>query len=204
MSVRTSGSDSEQLSSSSAIPHRLYVGNIPMQVPPDRVQLDFRSYFSRYGAIVDISLHHNRSGEYYSFVELEDEETVCEIIADCHVIYGKELVISRAFACRKQLTKSSPNKNPAKLFVRGFREALGEQELRAYFSAFAPVLKVVLPTKKVLSADGTRFSINRKFAYVYFENALHAEAVKNGTHCLAGDKLIIESATSAKPSRLRS
>ena len=180
------------------LPFRLYVGEVSFAYDQVTINSLFRAHFARFGEVCDLSIHRNKFGCFYAFVQLDSEESIGEILDSSHIFFGTLLSVKRAIACRKDMFTGNNNTISSKIFVRGFPDYLGEEALRKYFSRFASVSKIMLPNKKIIHEDGSREVINRGFAYVVFDKIEDAEWVLSLPHRINGIPLVVEFAQNTK------
>ncbi|CAI9089835.1 OLC1v1024479C1 [Oldenlandia corymbosa var. corymbosa] len=155
----------------------------------------FVKYFGNYGEITDSVImkdRHTGRPRGFGFITYADPSVVDTVIAETHIINGKQVEIKRTIPKGAAEAKDFKTK---KIFVGGIPTAVTEDELNGFFSKFGKVVE-----HEIIRDHVTKRS--RGFGFIVFDNEqVVDDLLADGNMIdMAGTQVEIKKAEPKKPS----
>lgn len=159
-----------------AILNRIYVGSIQFDVSEAEIQ----AVFSAYGPIRSVNMMVdtvNKRHKGYGFVEYETPEAaaLAQVGMDSSQLAGRTIKVGRPSNFPTDLPPGVPRPVPSRIYVGNVHELIQEEELKAIFEAFGPLVHCNL-----VPNPSTRQ--HKSYAYVEFKEVSHAIAAVAALH----------------------
>ncbi|XP_065335056.1 heterogeneous nuclear ribonucleoprotein A3 homolog 2 isoform X3 [Cloeon dipterum] len=126
---------------------KLFIGGLDYKTTEESL----KSYFEQWGEIVDVVVMKDpktKRSRGFGFITYSDSSMVDEAQnARPHRVDGREVEPKRAVP-RQDINKPESGATVKKLFVGGLSDAIGEEELRDYFTQFGDITSAVVVTDK--------------------------------------------------------
>ncbi|GJV20636.1 heterogeneous nuclear ribonucleoprotein 1-like protein [Tanacetum coccineum] len=142
-----------------ASPGKIFIGGLAKDTTIDT----FVKYFGKYGELTDSVIMKDRQTgrpRGFGFITYADAAVVDTVIAETHIINGKQVEIKRTIPKGSGESKDFKTK---KVFVGGIPTSVTEEELKAFFSKFGKVVE-----HEIIRDHATKRS--RGFGFVVFDN----------------------------------
>lgn len=159
-----------------AILNRIYVGSIQFDVSEAEIQ----AVFSAYGPIRSVNMMVdtvNKRHKGYGFVEYETPEAaaLAQVGMDASQLAGRTIKVGRPSNFPTDLPPGVPRPVPSRIYVGNVHELIQEEELKAIFEAFGPLVHCnLVPNPSTRQHKG--------YAYVEFKEVSHAIAAVAALH----------------------
>ncbi|XP_071725994.1 heterogeneous nuclear ribonucleoprotein 1-like [Rutidosis leptorrhynchoides] len=176
-----------------ASPGKIFIGGLAKETTIDT----FVKYFGKYGEITDSVIMKDRlSGRPrgFGFITYADPSVVDTVIAETHVINGKQVEIKRTIPKGSGESKDFKTK---KIFVGGIPAIVTEDELKGFFSKYGKVVE-----HEIIRDHATQRS--RGFGFIVFDGEQTVdEILVNGNMIdMNGTQVEIKKAEPKKASNL--
>ncbi|CAA2971953.1 heterogeneous nuclear ribonucleo 1-like [Olea europaea subsp. europaea] len=142
-----------------ASPGKIFIGGLAKDTTLDT----FVKYFGKYGAITDSVIMKDRQTgrpRGFGFITYADPSVVDTVIAETHVINGKQVEIKRTIPKGAAESKDFKTK---KIFVGGIPTSVTEDEFKNFFSNYGKVVE-----HEIIRDHVTQRS--RGFGFIVFDN----------------------------------
>ncbi|XP_052178481.1 uncharacterized protein LOC127792144 [Diospyros lotus] len=174
-----------------ASPGKIFIGGLAKDATLDQ----FTKYFGRYGEITDSVImkdRHTGRPRGFGFITYADPSVVDTVIAETHVINGKQVEIKRTIPKGSSESKDFKTK---KVFVGGIPTSVTEDEFKGFFSKYGKVVE-----NEIIRDHATKRS--RGFGFIVFDNEEVVDnLLANGNMIdMAGTQVEVKKAEPKKPS----
>ncbi|XAR68244.1 hypothetical protein NMG60_11003313 [Bertholletia excelsa] len=174
-----------------ASPGKIFIGGLAKDATLDQ----FTKYFGKYGEITDSVImkdRHTGRPRGFGFITYADPSVVDTVIAETHVINGKQVEIKRTIPKGSAESKDFKTK---KIFVGGIPTSVNEDEFKDFFSKHGKVVE-----HEIIRDHVTKRS--RGFGFIVFDNEqVVDDLLANGNMIdMAGTQVEIKKAEPKKPS----
>ncbi|XP_057982520.1 uncharacterized protein LOC131167693 [Malania oleifera] len=174
-----------------ASPGKIFIGGLAK----DTTYTQFNKHFGKYGDIIDSVIMKDRYTQQprgFGFITYADPSVVDKVIADEHVINGKQVEIKRTIPKGSHPSKDFKTK---KIFVGGIPSTLSEDELKNFFSKYGKIVE-----HEIIRDHATNRS--RGFGFIIFDSEeVVDELLVNGNMIeMAGTQVEIKKAEPKKAS----
>ncbi|PSR96464.1 Nuclear polyadenylated RNA-binding protein like [Actinidia chinensis var. chinensis] len=174
-----------------ASPGKIFIGGLSKDATLDQ----FTKYFGKYGEITDSVIMKDRQTgrpRGFGFITYADPSVVDTVIAETHIINGKQVEIKRTIPKGSGDSKDFKTK---KIFVGGIPTSVNEDEFKNFFSKYGKVVE-----HEIIRDHVTRRS--RGFGFIVFDNEQVVDHILvNGNMIdMEGTKVEIKKAEPKKPS----
>jgi len=142
-----------------ASPGKIFIGGLSKEATLDQ----FTKYFGKYGEITDSVIMKDRQTgrpRGFGFITYADPSVVDTVIAETHVINGKQVEIKRTIPKGAAESKDFKTK---KIFVGGIPTSVTEDEFKNFFSKYGKVVE-----HEIIRDHVTKRS--RGFGFIVFDN----------------------------------
>ncbi|XP_057461935.1 uncharacterized protein LOC130752156 [Actinidia eriantha] len=142
-----------------ASPGKIFIGGLAKDATLDQ----FTKYFGKYGEITDSVIMKDRQTgrpRGFGFITYADPSVVDTVIAETHVINGKQVEIKRTIPKGAAESKDFKTK---KIFVGGIPTSVTEDEFKSFFSKYGKVVE-----HEIIRDHVTKRS--RGFGFIIFDN----------------------------------
>ncbi|PSS16069.1 Heterogeneous nuclear ribonucleoprotein like [Actinidia chinensis var. chinensis] len=142
-----------------ASPGKIFIGGLAKDATLDQ----FTKYFGKYGEITDSVIMKDRQTgrpRGFGFITYADPSVVDTVIAETHVINGKQVEIKRTIPKGAAESKDFKTK---KIFVGGIPTSVTEDEFKSFFSKYGKVME-----HEIIRDHVTKRS--RGFGFIIFDN----------------------------------
>nr|XP_043628061.1 heterogeneous nuclear ribonucleoprotein 1-like [Erigeron canadensis] len=142
-----------------ASPGKIFIGGLAKDTTID----EFVKYFGKYGELTDSVIMKDRQTgrpRGFGFITFADPVVVDTVIAETHVINGKQVEIKRTIPKGSGESKDFKTK---KVFVGGIPTAVTEEELKGFFSKYGKVVE-----HEIIRDHASKRS--RGFGFVVFDS----------------------------------
>ncbi|XP_059662857.1 heterogeneous nuclear ribonucleoprotein 1-like isoform X2 [Cornus florida] len=175
-----------------ASPGKIFIGGLAKDTTLDT----FVRYFGKYGEITDSVVmkdRHTGRPRGFGFITYAEPSVVDTVIAETHVINGKQVEIKRTIPKGSAESKDFKTK---KIFVGGIPTSVTEDELKSFFSKYGKVVE-----HEIIRDHAT--SRSRGFGFIVFDSEQEVDnMVANGNMIdMAGTQVEIKKAEPKKPSK---
>ncbi|KAL6508938.1 hypothetical protein OROMI_015001 [Orobanche minor] len=174
-----------------ASPGKIFIGGLAKDTTLDT----FVKYFGKYGEITDSVIMKDRQTgrpRGFGFITYADPSVVDTVIAETHVINGKQVEIKRTIPKGSGDSKDFKTK---KVFVGGIPTSVTEDEVKSFFSKYGKVVE-----HEIIRDHVTKRS--RGFGFIVFDNEQVVDSLLAGGKMIdmAGTQVEIKKAEPKKPS----
>ncbi|KAL3519948.1 hypothetical protein ACH5RR_018097 [Cinchona calisaya] len=174
-----------------ASPGKIFIGGLAKDTTLDQ----FVEYFGKYGEITDSVImkdRHTGRPRGFGFITYADPVVVDTVIAETHIINGKQVEIKRTIPKGSAESKDFKTK---KVFVGGIPTSVTEDELKSFFSKFGKVVE-----HEIIRDHVTKRS--RGFGFIVFDNDQVVDSLLSDGNMIdmAGTQVEIKKAEPKKPS----
>uniref|UniRef100_A0A5B6YNQ3 RRM domain-containing protein n=1 Tax=Davidia involucrata TaxID=16924 RepID=A0A5B6YNQ3_DAVIN len=174
-----------------ASPGKIFIGGLAKDTTLDT----FVRYFGKYGEIIDSVImkdRHTGRPRGFGFITYADPSVVDTVIAETHVINGKQVEIKRTIPKGSAESKDFKTK---KIFVGGIPTSVTEDELKNFFSKYGKVVE-----HEIIRDHASRRS--RGFGFIVFDSEQVVDNILvNGNMIdMTGTQVEIKKAEPKKPS----
>ncbi|XP_047322047.1 heterogeneous nuclear ribonucleoprotein A3-like [Impatiens glandulifera] len=174
-----------------ASPGKIFIGGLAKDATLDQ----FTGYFGKYGEITDSVIMKDRNTQRprgFGFITYADPAVVDVVIAETHVINGKQVEIKRTIPKGAAEPKDIKTK---KIFVGGLPPSVTEDELMDFFSKHGKVVEHEIIKDHVSQRS-------RGFGFVVFDSEEVVDSVLSGGNMIDmfGTQVEIKKAEPKKPS----
>ncbi|XP_027170282.1 heterogeneous nuclear ribonucleoprotein 1 [Coffea eugenioides] len=174
-----------------ASPGKIFIGGLAKDTTLDQ----FVKYFGNYGEITDSVIMKDRSTgrpRGFGFITYADPAVVDTVIAETHIINGKQVEIKRTIPKGSSESRDFKTK---KIFVGGIPTSVNEDELKSFFSKYGKVVE-----HEIIRDHVTKRS--RGFGFVVFDNEQVVDSLLSDGNMIdmAGTQVEIKKAEPKKPS----
>ncbi|CAK9167186.1 unnamed protein product [Ilex paraguariensis] len=174
-----------------ASPGKIFIGGLAKDTTLDT----FVKYFGKYGEITDSVImkdRHTGRPRGFGFITYADPSVVDTVIAETHIINGKQVEIKRTIPKGSAESKDFRTK---KVFVGGIPTSVNEDEFKNFFSNYGKVVE-----HEIIRDHATKRS--RGFGFVVFDNEQVVDnmLVDGNMIDMAGTKVEVKKAEPKKPS----
>nr|GLL24232.1 heterogeneous nuclear ribonucleoprotein A3 homolog 2-like isoform X1 [Ipomoea trifida] len=142
-----------------ASPGKIFIGGLAKDTTLDQ----FVKYFGKYGEITDSVImkdRHTGRPRGFGFITYADPSVVDTVIAETHIINGKQVEIKRTIPKGSSESKDFKTK---KIFVGGIPTSVSEDEFKEFFSKHGKVVE-----HEIIRDHVTKRS--RGFGFIVFDN----------------------------------
>ncbi|KAL8057416.1 hypothetical protein ABFX02_04G181900 [Erythranthe guttata] len=174
-----------------ASPGKIFIGGLAKDTTLDT----FVKYFGKYGEITDSVImkdRHTSRPRGFGFITYADAAVVDTVIAETHIINGKQVEIKRTIPKGAGDSKDFKTK---KVFVGGIPTSVTEDELKSFFSNYGKVVE-----HEIIRDHVTKRS--RGFGFVVFDSEQVVDTLLADGNMIdmAGTQVEIKKAEPKKPS----
>ncbi|XP_073291723.1 uncharacterized protein [Primulina huaijiensis] len=174
-----------------ASPGKIFIGGLSRETTLDT----FVKYFGKYGEITDSVIMKDRftgRPRGFGFITYADPAVVDTVIAETHIINGKQVEIKRTIPKGSGDSKDFKTK---KIFVGGIPTTVTEEELKSFFSKYGEVVE-----HEIIRDHMSKKS--RGFGFVVFDNEQVVDSLlANGNMIdMSGTQVEVKKAEPKKPS----
>ncbi|XP_031092047.1 heterogeneous nuclear ribonucleoprotein 1-like [Ipomoea triloba] len=174
-----------------ASPGKIFIGGLAKDTTLDQ----FVKYFGKYGDITDSVIMKDRQTgrpRGFGFITYADPAVVDTVIAETHIINGKQVEIKRTIPKGSAESKDIKTK---KIFVGGIPTVVTEDELKSFFSKYGKVVE-----HEIIRDHVTKRS--RGFGFIVFDNEQVVDNILADGNMLdmSGTQVEIKKAEPKKPS----
>ncbi|XP_059661277.1 glycine-rich RNA-binding protein 3, mitochondrial-like [Cornus florida] len=175
-----------------ASPGKIFIGGLAKDTTLDT----FVKYFGKYGEIIDSVImkdRHTGRPRGFGFITYAEPSVVDTVIAETHVINGKQVEIKRTIPKGAAESKDFKTK---KIFVGGIPTSVTEDELKNFFSKYGKVVE-----HEIIRDHVTERS--RGFGFIVFDSEQVVDSIiANGNMIdMAGTQVEVKKAEPKKPSK---
>ncbi|KAL3653148.1 hypothetical protein CASFOL_002829 [Castilleja foliolosa] len=175
----------------SASPGKIFIGGLARDTTLDT----FVKYFGKYGEITDSVImkdRHTGRPRGFGFITYADPFVVDTVIAETHVINGKQVEIKRTIPKGSGDSKEFKTK---KVFVGGIPTSVTEDEFKSFFSKFGKVVE-----HEIIKDHVSKRS--RGFGFIIFDNDQVVDSLLADGNMIdmAGIQVEVKKAEPKKPS----
>ncbi|EPS72088.1 g-strand specific single-stranded telomere-binding protein 1 [Genlisea aurea] len=176
-----------------ASPGKIFIGGLAKDTSLDT----FVKYFGKYGEITDSVIMKDRQTgrpRGFGFITYAEPAVVDVVIAETHIINGKQVEIKRTIPKGSGDSRDFKTK---KIFVGGISTAVTEDEFKSFFSKYGKVVE-----HEIIRDHLTKRS--RGFGFIVFDNEqVVDDLLADGNMIdMAGTQVEIKKAEPKKPSNL--
>ncbi|KAI5682977.1 hypothetical protein M9H77_04205 [Catharanthus roseus] len=174
-----------------ASPGKIFIGGLAKDTTLDQ----FVKYFGKYGDITDSVImkdRHTGRPRGFGFITYADPLVVDTVIAETHIINGKQVEIKRTIPKGSAESKDFKTK---KIFVGGIPTSVTEDEFKSFFSKYGKVVE-----HEIIRDHVTKRS--RGFGFIVFDNEQVVDNILADGNMIdmAGTQVEIKKAEPKKPS----
>ncbi|XAR55239.1 hypothetical protein NMG60_11035258 [Bertholletia excelsa] len=174
-----------------ASPGKIFIGGLAKDATLDQ----FTKYFGKYGEITDSVIMKDRQTgrpRGFGFITYADPSVVDTVIAETHIINGKQVEIKRTIPKGSAESKDFKTK---KIFVGGIPTSVMEDEFKNFFSKYGKVVE-----HEIIRDHVTKRS--RGFGFVVFDSEQVVDSMlANGNMIdMEGTQVEVKKAEPKKPS----
>ncbi|GER51161.1 RNA-binding (RRM/RBD/RNP motifs) family protein [Striga asiatica] len=174
-----------------ASPGKIFIGGLAKDTTLDT----FVKYFGKYGEITDSVImkdRHTGRPRGFGFITYADPAVVDTVIAETHVINGKQVEIKRTIPKGSGDSKDFKTK---KIFVGGIPTPVSEDEFKGFFSKYGKVVE-----HEIIRDHVTKRS--RGFGFIVFDNEQVVDSILADGNMIDmnGAQVEIKKAEPKKPS----
>ncbi|GFP82333.1 heterogeneous nuclear ribonucleoprotein 1 [Phtheirospermum japonicum] len=174
-----------------ASPGKIFIGGLAKDTTLDT----FVKYFGKYGEITDSVImkdRHTGRPRGFGFITYADPSVVDTVIAETHVINGKQVEIKRTIP---KGSGDSRDFRTKKVFVGGIPTSVTEDEFKSFFSKFGKVVEHEIIRDHVSKRS-------RGFGFIIFDNEQVVDSLLADGNMIdmAGTQVEVKKAEPKKPS----